>query len=358
MSLVGLLVLAVEIALAVRLLAGSLLAGAIGALWFVALMAHNATFYVGANDPQIFGQAIMGASFVWFLARHKGDGAQVGPLLLMVLAGFWKHNIIAMPATAVLWLLLHRQWRPVLVSAIVACAGLSICGMSFGAAFYTNLLMSRDYSVGHLISQLGTLQWVALAAIVWALWAWFTRGSYASRFTTLHIGISLASALSQWLGDGVFGNAAFDLTIALAIGIGCTYAQISVSPIAARLGANPTRALLVVLLMLRLVASGRQESVAVMFNPQFRSDYIATAETMRAAALRVSRIPGPVYCVESNLVCRDAGKAFVVDDFKTDQLLATGKATAADIDAMLRERGITVIGKLSPFIASVPAPAL
>jgi hypothetical protein len=90
------------------------------------------------------------------------------------------------------------------------------------------------------------------------------------------------------------------------------------------------------LLALRLVASDRQESAAVVFNPQFRADYIATAEGMTAAAAIVSKIPGQVYCRQNNLVCRAGGKGFVVEDFKTDQLLATGNATPLDIDATLQ----------------------
>lgn len=332
LSFVGLAALAVEIALIVRTLAGSLFAGAVGALWFVALMAHNATHYLGANDPQIAGHAIMGAGFAWFLVRPDRP---LLPLLVMVLAGFWKHNIIVMPATVTIWLLMHRQWRPVLLSACAAAAGLVACGMIFGAAFYANLLTSRAYSVGHLVSQLGSLQWLIVAFGIWAVWAWYRR----DRFTTLYVAIGFASCLLQWLGDGVFGNAAFDLMIALAVGVGCAFA----SPIKSRLGADRSRVLLVVLLSLRLVASGRHESASVMFDPQFRASYITTAEAMTAAAARVARLPGPVYCVQNNLVCRDAGKAFVVDDFKTDQLLATGKVNAAEIDAMLHERGITVL---------------
>ncbi|MCA1510251.1 hypothetical protein [Bradyrhizobium sp. NBAIM01] len=112
--------------------------------------------------------------------------------------------------------------------------------------------------------------------------------------------------------------------------------------------------LLVVLLALRLVASGRQESAIVVFSPEFRADYIARAEIMRAAAWSVSKIEGPVYCKQNNLVCRAAGKAFVVDDFKTDQLLATGRASEADLAAMLEERGITVVDKPPLLIASKP----
>ncbi len=357
LSVVGLLALAVEIAIAVRLLAGSLLSGAVGALWFIAIMAHNATRYIGANDPQIMGQAIMGAGLVWFLSRDRVGGSPLPPLLLMVLAGFWKHNIIAMPATVVLWLCL-RDWRsaarPILISAAAAAAGLALCAAIFGPAFFANLFTARAYSVGHLVSQLGHLQWLALATIFWGIWAWFDRRSDAARFTALHAAVALASCLAQWLGDGVFGNAEFDLTIALAIGTGAALARVAASPVGRWIGLNRSRVMVVVALSLRLVLSGRQESAQVLFDPEFRARYAAAADAMTAAAVSISKIPGPVYCQQNNLICRAAGKAFVVDDFKTDQLLATGKATDADISAMLQSRGITVVEGATLRYATAP----
>ena len=361
LSIIGLLALAIEIALAVRILAGSLLAGTVGALWFVAIMAHNASFYVGANDPQIAGQAIMGAGLVWFLASDRARRSALPALLLMVLAGFWKHNIIGMPATAVLWLCLRDRrsaaW-PVLISFGAAAAGLAICGAIFGPQFFANLLTARAYSVAHLLSQVGHLQWVALAVILWGAWAWCDRGSNAARFTALHAAIGLLACLAQWLGDGVFGNAEFDLTIALGIGIGAAFARVEALPIAPAIGANPARVGMVILLALRLVASGRQESAWVMFNPEFRAHYKTAAASIAAVAASVSKIPGAVYCKQNNLVCRAAGKTFVVDDFKTDQLLATGKATQADIAAMLDARGITVIESPALLVATAPQPRL
>ncbi|MCP3477573.1 hypothetical protein NLM33_46300 [Bradyrhizobium sp. CCGUVB1N3] len=361
LSIIGLLAIAVEIVLAVRMLAGSLLAGAVGAMWFVAIMAHNATRYVGANDPQIAGQAIMGAALVWFLHRDKAKASPLPPLLLMVLAGFWKHNIIAIPATAILWLCFH-DWRsaarPVLISVGAVVLGLGACGAIFGSAFFANLLTARAYSLGHLVSQIGHLQWLALAAVMWGIWAWFDRASYAARFTALHTAVALLSCLTQWLGDGVFGTAAFDLTIALAIGTGAALARIAASPAAVAIGLNRARVAVVVALALRLVLSGRQESAQVLLDPQFRARYAASAEIMATAAASVSRIPGPVYCKLNNLVCRAAGKAFVVDDFKTDQFLATGKATEADIAAMLQSRGITVIESSALLVAAGPQSAI
>src|SRR5262249_7427548 len=76
---------------------------AVGGLWFIATMARSYNRYVGMNDPQLAAQLIMMAALSWFLAREKAGKSAEPPILLMLLAGFWKHNIIAIPATAIAW---------------------------------------------------------------------------------------------------------------------------------------------------------------------------------------------------------------------------------------------------------------
>jgi len=58
-SFVALVAVAIEIFLAVRILVGGRAGAAIGALWYLAIMARNSTIYVGTNDPQLGGEAIM-----------------------------------------------------------------------------------------------------------------------------------------------------------------------------------------------------------------------------------------------------------------------------------------------------------
>ncbi|WP_221935142.1 hypothetical protein, partial [Brevibacillus sp. LEMMJ03] len=95
LSFVALGAVGIEIALAVAALGAGFAWGGVGGLWFVAIMAHVSTNYVGASDPQLAGQAIMAAGLVWFIARDRAGRSCIGPLLLMVVAGFWKHNIVA-----------------------------------------------------------------------------------------------------------------------------------------------------------------------------------------------------------------------------------------------------------------------
>ena len=343
-SVLALLCLSLEIFLVVRILAGGTLGAAVGALWYAAMTAHSSELYVGTNDPQLAGEAIMGAALVWFLARDRDGKSATAPLLLMVVAGFWKHNIIAIPLTAVAWLLLRdakRAARPILVSAAAAVGGLLVCTAIYGRAFPDNLFATREYALAHVIGHIGHLQWSALALLIWGSWAWSARNSAAARFTLLHVGIGLSACILQWFGHGVGRNAEFDLVIALGIGIGVAFERIETSLLAMRIGVDRSRDLLLALLVLRLVVSDRQGSALVLSSPEFRATVQAAERAVLDDARKVADIPGDVFC-SNKVVCRVAGKPFAVDEFKMEELVVTGKATEADISAWLRDRHIAV----------------
>ena len=109
LSLVAVVAIATAIALCVRRLGGSGVAARISAAFFVATMSRFFMPYVGMNEPQLLGEAIMAFGFLGFLIARSNDRGYVGPVLVMALAGFVKHNIIAMPVTAFLWLAIYRR---------------------------------------------------------------------------------------------------------------------------------------------------------------------------------------------------------------------------------------------------------
>ena len=141
---------------------------------------------------------------------------------------------------------------------------------------------------------------------------------------------ALASCLIQWTGDGVSGNAEFDLLIALGIGIGAAVGDMW-----------PTyRAAFVAVLRVRLLATDRQESALVLFSSDFRSYYSSGTKAVLLEVAKVAAVPGDVFCT-NKLVCRLAGKRFVIDDFKTEQMVATGRMTAAEVTGA--EAGVTFV---------------
>ena len=73
------------------------------------------------------------------------EGRTVEPaVLVMVLAGFIKHNFITLPLVALIWLALEN-WRlglrAALVGAMAAAIGLAICAWLFAPYFMADLLM-------------------------------------------------------------------------------------------------------------------------------------------------------------------------------------------------------------------------
>lgn len=337
LSLASLGVLAIEVAAIVRLLTGGRLGAVVAALWYVAIMARNSTVYVGANDPQLSGLAIMGAGLLWFLHRSKSGLTPTPALLLMVVSGFWKHNNVAIPLTALTWLWLTRSkyaYRSTFASAEAVIVGLAACVVVFGANFIPNMLALRQYGWSNVMGNIGHLQWSALALAIWAAWAAVDRRAPQARFTALHIALALATCIGQWTGHGVFGNAEFDLIFALGIGMGVAFNRMDESWVARRIGVNRCRDVMVIALLLRLVLADRQETALLILSPDFRQSVYATERNALSRAKAVAAMPGDVACL-TKLICRQAGKPFVVDEFKTDEMVVTGRATPDDIKVLL-----------------------
>lgn len=349
-SIIALAAIATEIFFAVHILTGGRAGGVIGGAWYLAIMARNSTTYVGTNDPQLAGLAFMGAGLVWFLSRFRDKRSPDPALILMVLAGFWKHNIIAIPMASILWLLVNqgrRAFRPIALAVIAAAAGLATCALVFGSSFLPNLLANRQYAWSNLLGNIGHLQWSALALAIWAAWAMSDRKSLAARFTSLHIGAGLFACILEWFGHGVFGNSEFDLILALGIGVGVAYSRTETSWLAKRIGVNPSRDVMIAILLLRLIISDRQETALLLVSSDFRSSIAMSQNNVLSEAASVAAMRGDVAC-SVKVECRLAGKPFLVDEFKMEELVRTGKATTKEVADMLTNRHIT------PFVSNVP----
>ena len=120
MSLIAVVALGGLIAKVISQLGGGRAGAALGGIWYVAVMARSFTRFVGMNDPQLVGHALMVAALAWFLARDMRKQSAVPPFLAMAAIGFYKHNIIAVPVTAFLWLLV-QDWRRAVWPAIAGC---------------------------------------------------------------------------------------------------------------------------------------------------------------------------------------------------------------------------------------------
>jgi hypothetical protein len=342
LSIVAVVALGGLIALAIRRLGGGAAGAAVGGLWFVATMARAFSHYTGMDDPQLAGHALMMGALVWFLAREADGRSVVPPILAMAAAGFYKHNIVAVPVTALAWLAFN-DWRravwPAVIGAGAAALGLVLCVAVYGDAFLANLLTPRVYEAMRAVNSLGRLQFILPALVLWGVWLAVERRSRAARFTMLFVAVGYAAFVLQSSGDGVDDNAQFDLVIAAAVSLGLAFDHAGKTPFALRHGVTAAQAVIVLIVAARLLATARIEPALVLFSPDYRALYFANAQVMRDDAARAAEIPGPAVC-SPRLVCRMAGKPNTFDPFRVNTMVKTGASGGLDQDGLIRDHGM------------------
>jgi dolichyl-phosphate-mannose-protein mannosyltransferase len=341
-SLLATVGLGIAAASIVRQFGGGRTAAILAAAWFVATMARFYDDYVGMNDPQLLAHLIMAAGLVWFISRYRAERSVEPAVLVMVVAGFFKQNVAAIPVAALVWLALddwRKGLRATLFGAIATAAGLAICAWLWKPNFIGDLLLPRTYPLDRALSFVRATNLWLHALVLWALWAWLERQSTAARFTMLHVGASFVLFVLQRSAQGVGSNGQFDLVFALAIGIGLAFDRL---PLLVGWKWQPARIRLVMLaiLLARLVASPRMEFAYVLLSPDYRALAANYSAVARAEAVRLAAIPHPIACFNL-VICRMAGKAFVFDHFKVSQMVATGAYSWDNIAAMTRAQGIS-----------------
>jgi hypothetical protein len=345
LSLLAVLGLGVLIAATIRQLGGGRAGAAVGGLWFVATMARSYSAYVGMNDPQLAGHFLMTGALVWFLAREARGRSVAAPVLAMAAAGFYKHNIVAVPVTALMWLAL-KDWRravlPAAIGAGAAAAGLALCAAVYGDAFLANLLTARGYHLMRAVTGIGRLQWIAPALVLWGIWVAAEPASRAARFTMLFVAIGFAAFFAQATGDGIGDNSHFDLVIATAVGLGMAFDRAGKTTFGRRYGETAARAVIVLAVAVRLLATARIEPALVLFDPGYRDQYFVNAQVVRDEAARIAQIPGPVACA-GLMMCRLAGKPFSYDAFRAEMLVAAGASGGLDLAGLKRAHGLTEV---------------
>ena len=345
LSLIAVVGLGGLIATVIRQLGAGGAGAAVGGLWFVAVMARSFTRFVGMEDPQLVGHALMMGALVWLMAREARGKSVVPPILAMVAAGFYKHNIVAVPLTALIWLAI-KDWRravvPIAIGAGAAALGLMICVAIYGDVFLANLFTARAYRVMRAINGLGRLQWILPALVLWGIWVAAERKSRAARFTALFVAVAFMAFVVQWSGEAILDNAQFDLVITTAVGLGLAFDRVGKTAFGQRYGETAARAVVVLVVAVRLLATLRIEPTLVLFDPDYRAQYFANAQVVREEAARIAKIAGPVAC-DFKVVCRLAGKPFSYDDFRAEMLVATGASGGLDEQGLMRAHRLTYV---------------
>ncbi|HXB71195.1 MAG TPA: hypothetical protein VNY05_23370 [Candidatus Acidoferrales bacterium] len=288
-----------------------LLAGLLCAAWFVLF----APAYVGANDPQMLGHALLMTGVLLYVARRDSTLGLVGSCLLCCLGGFVKQSLLAFPLAIgldLLWQSPRRfaAWAATAIAILATFAALTV--WVDGPYFTQHWFSPRNYSLQRARSVTGVFGLLFLPALAaCALWCRKGIGRPSSSVIALGFLTALATGLLLAGGSGVNLNVFFDTVIAMSI-----ITALVLSDLAER--SALVAALAPVLLSAGLLVAGRSSSVPP--RP-------ALAETSRVFLDDVGYLkskPGAAICLNL-LLCHDAGKPLIYDPYTTSELMNTGR---------------------------------
>ena len=321
-ALTAVAAVAVAIFIAVRRFTGSAsIAATVGVLMFLGFNATLFRSYVAMNDPQWLAHALMMAGLCVIIPKRPNVAPSAGNIiaavLLMLLGGMVKHNLLALPLATTVWLALHHR-RSLAIWVGTAAASLlmtaALCYRAYGTDFFVDI-MSADRHYSWLQMTLKSAPVVLALAplmVVTASLVWKRKSDSRLDLLLIAVAISMPLGIVQRSGQGVNRNAHFEALIALCMAGAVALDRRRPTPPKSWL-ARPLPWLILPFVPLVPIAF-RAEAKEVAGRTS------AEASWKRMEGL-IATTPGRVAC-QTLAMCYWAGKEFEIDFFLYGQRVA------------------------------------
>jgi len=341
LSLVSLLVVAMCSGVIACMLAGSRAAGWFAGMLVLTTFLVGYTDYVAMNDPQMLSLALSMIG-LWTMLRWWGSTqALATAMVLLLLSGLTKHNMIALPAATLVavWLDAPRRGVAVAVGGAIATAvSLGLLYFVWGPDAIGSLLAGRQWKALFLAQNVQRgmpVLALPLAAIVAGHGLLSRRGP--ERLLLIYVTLALAVALFTGGGAGVYYNSFFELAVA-----SCMLASvIAYRAIEALAGRSPQVKFLPLALVLGVAILSIKPLLTARWNLR-GGDAAALALVTAGDVARIHAVPGPVAC-ETAALCYWAGKGFELDFFNARQAVLTGRSGPDNVLSLLRAQKFELI---------------
>ena len=341
LSVVSLVVVAAFSGVLCCMLTGVRAAGWFAGLFFLTTFLVGYTDYVAMNDPQLLALALSTLG-LWALLRHwDSPAALIGAMVLMLLAGLTKHNMIALPVATLIAVSLERPRRGLALAIGGGLATVLVLGLiraTWGADAIRSLVAARQWKalyVAQNIQRALPVLALPLATVVAGSGLLARRGP--ERLLLIYACVAVVIAVLTGGGAGVYYNCFFDLAVASCILAGLIAAR----AMQALSGRYPQAGFLPLAITLGVVTLAMRPLLVARWNIQ-GGDAAALAALTASDVARIRAVPGPVAC-ETAALCYWAGKGFEVDFFNARQALLTGRAGEDNLLSRLRTRRFGLI---------------
>ncbi|MBO3460207.1 hypothetical protein G7B40_023890 [Aetokthonos hydrillicola Thurmond2011] len=353
-SSASLLIVGLNIALVVNWFSRAIITSLFSGLLFVAYMAAYHPGYVGMNDPQLLGHALMLTGLVVFLFLGQEKLPLLITMLLTVAGGLTKHNLITLPLAITIWLFVYKRrsfyiW--IASSTIVLVSCFLVFYLIYGSNFFIAIFASaREYNLDIIPGKL--TNWLTPSLILVAACITFITIPHRNHYTNLIVLYVLFSGVWGIFimgGEGVDSNAIFDLIIGLTIISGLAVDEVSalVDQQTLTRSSVKTMSMLILLLPVLLVIPQTLKDVRDL------PSNLKNQEALVAQDIAfIKAQPGRAMCEELAL-CYWAGKSFEVDFFMTGQKIRKGVISEDNLSRLIKSHYFSVV-QFYPGIQRLP----
>src|SRR5215472_3520869 len=287
--------------------------------------------WIAVDDPQTCGEAIMLGGLVSYISRPPGRLSLLQTALFVVLGGFVKHNLVAIPLAITFDLAIRsRHWLPFwfacCASLAAGCLGLTY--LVAGGDFIDHLLSPRLFDWNGARYHLA--KYLRLSEFPLALILLFARAVLSSDRRIL-ASYGIASIFLAVITSGFEGtsyNMFQDAAVFLAIAAGATLHELRIRMIAGGLGHEQVATValgLAPLLLAQPILARSPLAFAQIYHSGSLLERDRRAEqSFLAEAEFISKRHGLAIC-ESLLLCYRADQPFAIDPFNSRQYILAGR---------------------------------
>lgn len=336
-ALISLAVIGLLAAIATRSFGGDRIDAIFGAGCTLGFCYLVAPAWIMVDDPQTLGEAVMLGGLVSYLSRSPGRLKLLFSALLVILAGFIKHNLVAIPLAIAFDLAIRSPRR--LLFWLLCCAGfaagfLVLTQIVAGGTFIDHLLSPRIftwYGVRyHLMKYLRLFKFPLVVLILLSPAVSSDRRRLLAAWGIVSIAVAAIFSGFEGTSYNMFQDAAVFLGIAAAVTVRELRKRLSGEGIIrgrfAAIALGVMTLFLAQPILTRSAAAFRQiydSGAFLKFNQNAEAAFLSEAGY-------VSQRHGPAIC-ENLLLCYTAGKPFILDPFNSRQYILAGKLDQVEL---------------------------